>query len=285
MSFRANPTESQPSEIFKNTPRHTHTNTYIKNTLRHTHTHTEAHTCIYTKKYKVDAAQMLHVRYHKLVTHVLNAICRHSWFDSVWVFRLKLLFKYFKSWVISVKTPDFWPLLTFLPRVIDYRWVVDDASWIRACAVQFVPFFTTLGDHSSHHLSSKSSVAPKVYHSVMSDSCDPMDWLQPTRLLCSRDFPGKYTGMVCHFLLQGIFPIQGLNPGLLLGRKILHCLSTRDRSGYLNLRLLLCIISWLSQILLVSWNKLLISDSNNFTPLSPRFLTIMHPFRGSIVLG
>ena len=42
MSFWANPTESQPSEIFKNTPRHTHThtNSYIKNTLRHTHTHT-----------------------------------------------------------------------------------------------------------------------------------------------------------------------------------------------------------------------------------------------------
>jgi len=27
------------------------------------------------------------------------------------------------------------------------------------------------------------------------------------------DFPGKNTGVGCHFLLQGIFPIQGLNPG------------------------------------------------------------------------
>ena len=228
---------------------------------------------------------MLHVRYHKLVTHVLNAVCRHSWFDPVWVFRLKLLFKYFKSWAISVKT-DFWPLLTFLPHVIGYRWVVDDASWIRACAVQSVTFFPTLGDHSSHPLSSKSSVAPAVCHSVVSDSCDPVDWLQPTRLLCSWDFPGKCTGMVCHFLLQGIFPIQGLNQGLLLGRKILHCLPSRDRSGYLNLRLLLCLISWLPQILLVSWNKLLMSDSSNFIPLSlSRFLTVVHPFRGSIVLG
>ena len=25
---------------------------------------------------------------------------------------------------------------------------------------------------------------------------------------------GKNTGMGCHFLLQGIFPTQGLNPGL-----------------------------------------------------------------------
>ena len=29
------------------------------------------------------------------------------------------------------------------------------------------------------------------------------------------DFPGKNTGMGCHFLLQGIFPAQGLNPCLL----------------------------------------------------------------------
>ena len=29
------------------------------------------------------------------------------------------------------------------------------------------------------------------------------------------DSPGKSTGVGCHFLLQGIFPTQGLNPGLL----------------------------------------------------------------------
>ena len=28
--------------------------------------------------------------------------------------------------------------------------------------------------------------------------------LQPTRLLCPWDFPGKNTGLGCHFLLQGI---------------------------------------------------------------------------------
>ena len=32
--------------------------------------------------------------------------------------------------------------------------------------------------------------------------------LQPTRLLCPWDFPGKDTGMGCHFLLQGIFPTR-----------------------------------------------------------------------------
>ena len=32
--------------------------------------------------------------------------------------------------------------------------------------------------------------------------CDPMDRLQPTRLLCPWDSPGKNTGVGCHFLLQ-----------------------------------------------------------------------------------
>ena len=41
-------------------------------------------------------------------------------------------------------------------------------------------------------------------------------WLYhgPTRLLCPWDSPGKNTGVGCHFLLQGIFPTQGSNPGI-----------------------------------------------------------------------
>ena len=37
--------------------------------------------------------------------------------------------------------------------------------------------------------------------------------------------PGKNTGVGSHSLLQGIFPTQGLNPGLLHGRQILYHLS------------------------------------------------------------
>ena len=36
-----------------------------------------------------------------------------------------------------------------------------------------------------------------------------------TRLLCPWNFPDKNTGVGCYFLLQGIFPTQGLNPHLL----------------------------------------------------------------------
>ena len=44
-------------------------------------------------------------------------------------------------------------------------------------------------------------------------------------LLCPWDSPGKNTEVGCHPLLQGIFPNQGLNPGLPLCRWILYHLS------------------------------------------------------------
>ena len=53
--------------------------------------------------------------------------------------------------------------------------------------------------------------------------CDPMDCT--ARLLCPWDFPGKNTGVGCHFLLQGIFPTKGLNLDLLHCRQTLCCLS------------------------------------------------------------
>ena len=47
--------------------------------------------------------------------------------------------------------------------------------------------------------------AVHVSCSVVSDSLWPHG-LQPSKLLCPWDFPGKNTGVGCHFLLQGIFP-------------------------------------------------------------------------------
>ena len=52
--------------------------------------------------------------------------------------------------------------------------------------------------------------------------CDPMD---PTRPSVHGDSPGKNTGVGCHALLQGIFPTQGSNLGLLNCRQILYYLS------------------------------------------------------------
>ena len=53
-------------------------------------------------------------------------------------------------------------------------------------------------------------------------------WID-SRLLCSWDFPGKNTGVHCHFLLQGIIPTQGSNQCLLHCRWILCQLSHQGR--------------------------------------------------------
>ena len=60
--------------------------------------------------------------------------------------------------------------------------------------------------------------------SVVSDSLWPHR-LQPARLLCPWDFPGSSAGVDCHFLLQGIFPTRGSNPGLPHCRQTLYLLS------------------------------------------------------------
>ena len=69
-----------------------------------------------------------------------------------------------------------------------------------------------------------TSESKSVSRSVMSDSLRYYE-LQPTRLFCPWDSPGQNTGGGCHSLLQGIFPTQGLNPGLLHYHQILYCLS------------------------------------------------------------
>ena len=59
-------------------------------------------------------------------------------------------------------------------------------------------------------------------HSVLSDS------LGPHGLYSLRNSPGQNTGVGSLSLLQGIFPTQGLNPGLLHCRWILNQLSHKE---------------------------------------------------------
>ena len=66
----------------------------------------------------------------------------------------------------------------------------------------------------------------EVSHSVVSDSLGSHG-LQPTRLLCPWNSPGKNTGEGSHALLQGILPTQGSNLDLLHCRQVLYRLSHR----------------------------------------------------------
>ena len=50
-------------------------------------------------------------------------------------------------------------------------------------------------------------------------------WTVALQAPLSMGFSRQYTGVDCHFLLQGIFPTQGLNPGLSHCRQTLYHLS------------------------------------------------------------
>ena len=71
-----------------------------------------------------------------------------------------------------------------------------------------------------------SALGRKWSCSVISDSLQHHE-LQPTTLLHPWDFPGKSTGVGCHFLLQRSFLTQGSNPGLPHCRQTLYHLSQK----------------------------------------------------------
>ena len=66
-------------------------------------------------------------------------------------------------------------------------------------------------------------------------------WTITCQVPLSMEFSGKDVRMGCHFLLQGIFPTQGLNPDLRLCRQILYHLSHGSRTKICQL-LFVCFI-------------------------------------------
>ena len=63
--------------------------------------------------------------------------------------------------------------------------------------------------------------------------CNPLDCSLPGSSV-RGDSPGKNTGVGCHVLLQGIFPTQVPNPGLLHCKWILYHLSHQGRPKILE---------------------------------------------------
>ena len=66
------------------------------------------------------------------------------------------------------------------------------------------------------------------------------DSLPPHGLLCPWDFPGKNTGVRCHFLLQEIFLTQGSNLHLLNYRQILFITQPLGKPPQLDIWTLFC---------------------------------------------
>ena len=67
-----------------------------------------------------------------------------------------------------------------------------------------------------------SDCSHEIKRSVLLGRKAMTNGLQHIRLLHPWDFPGNSTGVGCHFLLQGIFPTQGLNTGLPHCRQTLY---------------------------------------------------------------
>ena len=106
------------------------------------------------------------------------------------------------------------------PDRISYQslWLKDMMGDVEKWSLHVVSEVTNEGTYiSALHIESESRL-------IMPNSLWPHE-LHPARLLCLWDLPGKNTGVGCHFLLQGSFPTQGSNRGLLHCRQILYWLS------------------------------------------------------------
>ena len=94
--------------------------------------------------------------------------------------------------------------------------------------------------------------------SVMSDSLQPHG-LQPARLLCPWNSPGKNIGVDSHSLLQGIFQTQRLNLSLPQCRQILHHLNHQGNPSrtiiYDLIKQLLSRCAFLKKIIIFLQNK------------------------------
>ena len=85
--------------------------------------------------------------------------------------------------------------------------------------IMFIIFFSLVWVRSSN-----DKITEFPGSKTMSDSSQSHG-LQPARLLCPWNSPSKNNGVGSHSMLQGIFLIRGLNPGLLHCRQILYHLS------------------------------------------------------------
>ena len=137
------------------------------------------------------------------------------------------LFKYlFHSFYFHQQHLNINPCHSFCRLMQQTKWVV---SFLPG---DFLPqSFSDIGlvlifhSHISLLLVNTFHILPSRLAYIVTQSCstlcDPMDYSLPGSSV-PGDSPGKKTGVGCYALLQGIFPTQGLNPGLPRCRRILY---------------------------------------------------------------
>ena len=112
----------------------------------------------------------------------------------------KIIIKWKKSWYKPDCKTLYQPELVHTALYVKWR----NGAQITFCCV-------CLSIHCKIAKRNCKKCMKSVSHSVLSNSLQHHG-LQPTRLLCPWNSPGKNTGVGCYFLLQGIFLTQGIKP-------------------------------------------------------------------------
>ena len=159
---------------------------------------------------------------HLILHHPLLLL--PSIFPSIRVFTNELAF--------CIRWPKYWSFSFSISLSNEQSGLIS----FRMDLLDLLAVHGTLKSLLQHH-SSKASILPcsaffivQLSHPYMClcldaqscpTFCNPMNYSLPGSSVHGAS-PGKNTGVICHALLQGIFPIQGWNPGLLHCRRILY---------------------------------------------------------------
>ena len=149
----------------------------------------------------------------------LSLFCSFSWYMYIYIFSFilsKIISGLFSNvtisgpfllrWAYSANRSLSWPVSKSKILLL----LLSHFSHVRLCATQWTAAHQaplSLGFSREEHWSGLPFPSPmhesekwKWSRSVVSDSDRPHG-MQPTRLLCPWDFPGKRTGVGCHCLL------------------------------------------------------------------------------------
>ena len=99
-------------------------------------------------------------------------------------------------------------------------------AYIGRCVYKYIYIYTNIYLYVCVYVCVQACMLCVLSH-FLSDSLRPYR-LEPTRLLCPWHFLGKNTGVVYHFLFQGIFSAQGSN--------LLHLMSPESVGGFFTTR-------------------------------------------------
>ena len=151
---------------------------------------------------------------------------RHDWatplsfFLPTCAFQFKGVFANFKLsgwWTeLAGRTSGWWTELTSRKAILS-SW--EETEWNLNVFPKVIYLHPASSASESLKVKSESELTQ-----LCSTLCDSMDYSLPGSSVHGI-FPGKKTGVGCHFLLQEIFQTQGLNPGLLHCRQTLYHLS------------------------------------------------------------